>query len=210
MAKNKKKKPAQVPAQKVKPENYIRERARKLPIHECLMGESSGFVMIDITRKRANGNLILGFYLIDMGCLGVKSCGWYFDITEDQYATFLKKQMQANVDLKPSDPQLAFNIIYGAVEYAEAIGFKPHRDFKVAEYILDEEVAYMEVEFGKDGKPFYCSGPYDNVQVILNTLNRTVGPGNYEFIHVNDFGPDLYLDNDEEYDDEVDEDDKTK
>jgi hypothetical protein len=52
-----------------------------------------------------------------------------------------------------------------------------------------------KLEFGKDGKPFYVSGPYDDqrkIDRILHTLERTAGKGNYEYvIHLGE-PPDLF------------------
>lgn len=82
-----------------------------------------------------------------------------------------------------TDPDLVFNIIYGGIEYAEDLGFSSHKDFKVSEYLLPdvEDVPYIDVEFGRNGRPFFITDPRDNVGKIINTLNKTVGEGNYGF-----------------------------
>ncbi|MBN1890419.1 MAG: hypothetical protein JW850_20670 [Thermoflexales bacterium] len=36
--------------------------------------------------------------------------------------------------------------------------------------------------FGKDGKPFYVSGPHDNPEAIMRQLARITGEGNYNFL----------------------------
>lgn len=79
-------------------------------------------------------------------------------------------------------PALAHEIIYGSIEYAARFGFRPHRDFDLARRILDLPDTHPrsgEVEFGKDGKPFYMSGPYDNPDAIIRQLTRTAGEGNF-------------------------------
>lgn len=38
------------------------------------------------------------------------------------------------------------------------------------------------IGFGRDGKPFYFSGPYDNPRKVVQTLERTCGPGNYDYV----------------------------
>lgn len=40
-------------------------------------------------------------------------------------------------------------------------------------------------KFGRDGKPFYANGPYEDQarqQSILRTLERTVGVGNFHYM----------------------------
>ena len=82
-------------------------------------------------------------------------------------------------------PVLAHEIVYGGIEYAAQFGFRPHRDFKLSQRVLDPPEAHPRagtVEFGKDGKPFYISGPYDNPDAIVRQLSRTAGEGNFHFL----------------------------
>jgi len=40
-------------------------------------------------------------------------------------------------------------------------------------------------EYGREGKPFYVSGPHDTpagIQTILDQLKRRVGEGNYDYL----------------------------
>lgn len=67
-------------------------------------------------------------------------------------------------------------------------------DFKVAQYILEEdtdEIELMDIECGIDGKPAYFRGPLDNdakeAQVIAQ-LEKMAGPGNYIFFGDDDEG----------------------
>ncbi|MBE9062172.1 hypothetical protein [cf. Phormidesmis sp. LEGE 11477] len=38
------------------------------------------------------------------------------------------------------------------------------------------------LEFGKDGKPLYVNGPYDNADKVIKTLEKSVGKGNYDYL----------------------------
>lgn len=40
----------------------------------------------------------------------------------------------------------------------------------------------LDLEFGKDGQPFYISGPYENPDKILKTLRENVGEGNFHYV----------------------------
>lgn len=82
-------------------------------------------------------------------------------------------------------PALAHELIYGAIEYAAQFGFQPHSDFKRAQYILDPPDMHPRtgtVEFGKDGQPFYISGPYDNDEAIVRQLARKVGEDKFHYL----------------------------
>ena len=191
MAKSKKrKKKKQVSPQiKIKPENYIRKHARKLPIHECLIQdnwEETKFTPVIISRKKANGFIIAATYIVDMQCLGVKDTFFGYDLSPMNYQNTVKEMGRGmNVNFIPIEPTLVHNIIYGAVEFAEDCGFEPHKTFTATtEYLLDpvESIDFVEIAFGdSEGKPFFFAGPYDDSSKIMATLTKTVGEGNFNY-----------------------------
>ncbi len=205
------------------PENYIRTRARKLPIIECYITEDwedTGIANIMVIRGHVNGNRTFGIYLVDLKCLGVKDAGYNFNIPDAAFWEQWDECIDSNFE--QCDYTLAHNIIYGAVAFAEDYGFKPHKNFEVAQYILEEDddkIPLMDIQFGDpDGKPSYWAGPYESYakqQQILKTLERTAGAGNFHFTISPDSREDLeddedgdFDEDDEEYDfDEDDEDD---
>lgn len=85
---------------------------------------------------------------------------------------------------------MAHEIVYGAMEFATSYGFQPHPDFtrQRVDQILDPPESHPrnhKVEFGKDGKPFYIPGPYDDerkIRSMINTLMHTAGEGNFDYI----------------------------
>lgn len=188
MAKNKKRK-KKISQRRVslKPHNYIRQKARRLPIFKCLVNDDwleSGLAMVMVARQRMNGHIVGANYLIDTHCLGLKETSYVYDISSFEFDDLVNQTAEVmELDLIEIDSTLAFNIIYGAIEYAEDIGFSPHKDFRVTEYLLDdvESIEVIDIEFGKNGKPFYVSGPYDDVEKILSVLDRNLGQGNYSF-----------------------------
>ncbi len=127
---------------------------------------------------------MFAFFLIDRLCLGVKDVIVNCNFSEIQIEDLIKK-ISGQSELKEVSPVYFHNLVYAAVDYASELGFKQHKDFHLAEYILDPTLiddGIDEIEMGKEGKPVYISGPYDNVKKILNTLDHTVGEGNYLFI----------------------------
>lgn len=186
MAKKKRNKQVQLPSS---PEKYIRNRCRDLPIGECLITENweeDGIAQIIITREHSNGNLTVGFFIIDLYCLGLKDAFYRFNFSTIEFGD-LFEEFSEELVFVPIEYTLAHNIIYGAIEYAEDYGFSPVKDFlKTTQYILEEDndnVELMDVEFGYEGKPFLVvtneSEPYKN---YLRTLDETAGPGNYDFL----------------------------
>ncbi len=171
---------------KQSPKKYIQTRASKLPLHECLINsgwEEKGLATILISKKQTGGNFIIGMYLIDTFCLGLKNTMFNFNLNDDDYNE-LKEKMAGSETFIPCDIVKAHNIIYGAMDYAEELGFLPHKDFKITKYLLNPELiddGIDEIEFGLNNKPFFIAGPDDNINRIMATLNRNVGDGNFEF-----------------------------
>lgn len=210
MARSKsRKKKKKVQVVKLKPENYIRKKARGLSLYKSYINtnwEEMGMAVIIVTRQKASGNLVLGFYLVDTGCLGLKNTGFAPNLMEGDLSAIVDQQYKGmNLESMEVDSTLAFNIIYGAIEYAEDLGFSPHKDFRVTEYILDdvEAVEFKTVEFGKDGKPFFVAGPNDDIDRVMGILNKQVGPGNFEYLFP--FG-----DDDEDFDYEAEEEEEAE
>jgi hypothetical protein len=177
--------------QMLSPENYIRQKARALPLFECFINsdwEENGMANITVARKHSNGNITMGIYLTDLKCLGVKDAFYFFNISEREYGDILE-DMAEEMATEPVSYTLAHNIIYAGIEFADDYKFKPHKNFtSVAQHILEEDtddIELIDIECGKDGKPFYVRGPLDTekrANQIIAQLEREAGPGNYEVI----------------------------
>lgn len=68
------------------------------------------------------------------------------------------------------------------MEYAVQLGFSPHSDFEKTRSHLGEWSGEPKIHCGRNGKPFYVSGPYDNPMKILKTLREKVGEGNFDYL----------------------------
>ncbi len=72
--------------------------------------------------------------------------------------------------------------MFSALEYAASLGFSPHRDFEQARPHLGQWSGQIRIQCGRNGKPFYISGPYDNSRRIIDTLTHSVGEGNFDYL----------------------------
>ncbi len=159
-----------------------------LPIHECLVPEElfdqSGIGNIVISRRMGDGNFAISVILLDVYCLGVKNA--YFRVLSSTEYTEAINGIIMNETLKSVEPACARKLVEDCIEYARKIGFEPHRDYETAQYIfgdIEVDSCTENYTFGKDGKPFYISGPNDDaakVKTILKTLQERCGEGNYE------------------------------
>src|SRR5690606_10278952 len=174
------------------PENYIRQRARNLPIFKCLVNEGweeEGLAQLTISRRHINGNITYCSYLVDLKCLGVKDTFYDFNIPEAHFEQVVER-MEQGYALVGIEYALAHNIIHAGWEFGEEIGFKAHKDFlSITRYMLEEDgdaIPFIKIDCGDvDRKPLYVQGPLEDaaaVNRILAQLEKNVGHGNYRFI----------------------------
>jgi hypothetical protein len=172
--------------------------------------QQNGLAVVVIARRQPDDLITFGAYLVDYYCLGIKNCYYNVDIPVSRFfSEFLPKMIRGGSPQEIS-ADLAHELIYGSIEYAAQFGFRPHADFKRGQWVLDPPEQHPRtgrVTFGHEGKPFFISGPDDNVDAIMNQLLRRAGPGNYNYLA--QIGPpdgDLFPEDDEAELDEWDED----
>ena len=176
---------------KIKGPRYYLKNARDYPILGCWVyaqWETSGIAPVIIARKQSEDRVIFGVCMIDLWCLGIKDAYANADIS---LSTFQKNlpRMCSN-EPQECSVEFAHELIYGAMDFAKGHGFSPHRDFKrqMVDKVLDPPDMHPRthnIEFGKDGKPFYFHGPNDDEAMqmrVMRTLERTAGPGNFDYV----------------------------
>ncbi len=174
-------------------QGYAVQSVLNAPIYECwepehlFSGEHElGIGNVVVSRKTADGQIGVAAFLLDAYCLGVKDALFRID-SETAYREFMEA-IEENGKVNAIHPSCARKLVESAVIWAESIGFSPHKDYNSARKIfgdIDAAACPREFEFGKDGKPFYVSGPNDSpafVRKVMNTLERRVGSGNFDFL----------------------------
>lgn len=162
--------------------------ARQFGFYECLINPSwkdKGLAVITVSRRQPDGDLVFGVFLVDIYCLGLKNTFCNADFSISRYKTELLPKIYAEQKPVECPIPLAHRIIYGGIAYAEQFGFEPNEDFNLSQYVLDEKDSIepcQDVEFGKDGKPFFISGPDDDVEHIIRQLESTAGTGNFDYL----------------------------
>jgi len=170
---------------------YIQSgNARKLPVHQCLVTKDwreAGLAQVIVSRRHVNGNITGGFYLVDLLCTGVKDTFFFFNQSPDMLSELQEDfAVEEGVVMEICDYVLAHNIIYSAIDFAGSYGIEPIQDFATTKMILetdeDDQIALMDIDCGKDGKPFLMANPSDpRRSYYLRQLQRFAGEGNYEF-----------------------------
>jgi len=137
----------------------------------------AGMALALVARAERSDRVSACGYLVDTFCLGVKNTIGPERMRERDLPVFVRHYFMAF----PSPPlrapiELARHLVLGAVAFASGLGFAPHPDFEaVREHLggeLDEPCA---ITFGREGRPLYVQGPYDDPIAILETLRATIG-----------------------------------
>ncbi len=183
--------------QKFSAKKYIKNKARSLPFHEAIINsdwETCGMASILLSKIQPSNKFLLGVYLVDIMCLGLKDSFYEVNLTKYDYDEFINKFTSRFDEVHRPDITYVHNLIYGAIDFAEELGFRPCKEFAISEFILDPDLItdeIDEIEFGKNGMPSYFAGPYDDVPRILKTLDKNIGRGNYHYTYganmMNDF-----------------------
>ena len=169
------------------PESMLQD-ARTFSIRECRISadwqNGSGLVQILLSRQQPNGRICLGSYLVDKFCLGLKNTFAKPNLTIDSYKEHYDK-MSSRQTLIHCPVELAHQMVYEGIDYAAQFDFQPQSDWAQSQYVLEPRGELEEpykLTFGKDGKPFFVSGPYDDVKKIIKQLEKTAGPGNFDVL----------------------------
>ncbi len=167
--------------------------AQALLGHSEMDTDPQGLAQVIVARQERN-RLVVGSYLVDYWCLGVKDTIPPRKMGEREYQLFCEScVMQFNEDFVSIALEEAQAIVYGAIDYADSLGFKPHRDFntKAQVHLGLPPDTLKPLEFGQDGKPFFVSGPYDDTAQVIRTLEASVGKDNFHFLAgLGGLGPD--------------------
>jgi len=154
-----------------------RERSGTAPV--------SGLVGVLVARgpRRAGGEVSVCGYLVDTYCLGVKDALPPRRVSERRLTDRVDRFFDGFDGPPVAAPiDLARHLVWGAVEYARGLGFEPHPDLRKAAGHLGPLTDPCGIGFGRDGKPFYIQGPYDDAERVMRTLERAVGRDNYHFL----------------------------
>jgi hypothetical protein len=145
--------------------------------------DATGIAGVLIARRHRHDKVSVCGYLVDVHCLGVKNAIGPRAMDMWELARFTGRFFGAfDGDPVPAPLELAQHLVLGAVEYAQGLGFEPHQDFGTAAGHLGKWTGPSAITFGRDGKPFYMQGPYDDPYAVIQTLNRTVGRDNYHYV----------------------------
>lgn len=184
-------------------EQFIKQKARILPIEACYISSTMqkfGEGHVIIVRRHPNDKFTVGLFLVDIFCLGVKDSFYRVRIDKFDYEDLMERLGEEHP--KEISYEEAHNWIYGAIAFAEEAGIAPDKSFNLSQYILEEdteEIPLIEYEFGKNGKHFLVAMDKLELSKYLPILKKNLGD-NFEYMLPDE-------EDDFEMEDEVEDDD---
>ena len=163
------------------------QSAASWPIVATLEPESlwsQGIGSLIIARRAPNGRIVMGVFLVDTYCLGVKDALWK-EVGDADYKTLVAKFAGNGGPQRDISPERLSKLVHCAVDYAQSLGLPPHPDFHAVRHLMDgidPSQCDDEFEFGKDGKPCYISGPNDSPAKARMVAHRVQAAGGHSTI----------------------------
>ena len=140
--------------------------------------DTPGLAAVLVARYAGRDKVTACGYLIDLYCLGVKDVIGPRVLNDQQHAQFTRTFFAGYRQPPIAAPlELAQQLVLGAARYARSLGFDPAPGFDAVRGHLGEWSGVRAITFGRNGRPEYIQGPYDNAVQVQDTLRgRTGGP----------------------------------
>ena len=162
--------------------------ARQMPVQGAWVQQGwqeQGFARVLLARTQPNDNILFGEYIVDYLCTGVKDASYASNVNRETFFNEVIPRLYSGTPPLDIEASLAYEIIWGAVEYAGGLGFDPHRNFREASRILDPFETHTHsgaIDFGYQGLPLYIPTLDDNQVGIIRRLIEAVGLGNFYYM----------------------------
>jgi hypothetical protein len=135
-----------------------------------------GVALVLLARADRLDRVVVCGWLLDTFCLGVKNAIGPEVMRRRDLPRFARTYFAAFPAPALRAPiALAEELVLGAVDFADRLGFSPHRDFALTRAHVGELVGSRAITFGRDGRPLYVAGPFDDPIAIMRTLKSSVG-----------------------------------
>lgn len=182
------------------PQRFVRERMRTVKIGKCYMFADEewrdGLGYVIVIREHTGGKKSFAVYMVDRWCVGVKDT--FFNVRQDDDSIDELLSKVGEYRLQEVSYNEAHNMVWGAVDYAEEAGIKPHKDFATTQYFLEEdtdEIPLIEYEFGKDGKHYLVAKSQLELSKYLQPMKKNLSENEYTCVVAD------YDEDDDEWDD---------
>ena len=163
-------------------------RSRLMPLEGAWVQrdwQQQGEARVLVARAQPSDDLLIANFGVDFLCTGVRLSSYAANVDRD---TFWKESLPRLYDGEPPSTiseAIANEIIWGSVEYADNLGFRPTSSFRETQYILQPDGVLPTsgtIEFGFDTRPVYIPYSQDNQLAIIRRLIDAVGPDGFAYV----------------------------
>ncbi|WP_242056576.1 MULTISPECIES: helix-turn-helix transcriptional regulator [unclassified Nostoc] len=138
---------------KSSPDNSIKNLLTKIIPAKNNDGIERGLGLVVISRESRYNQITVCSYLLDVWCLGIKDATpprtldrrAFKEFVELLFEPFPQKWQEIGLEV-------AAGMIFSAGEYAESLGFQPHKDFEKARSHIGNWDGKIRLECGRNGK----------------------------------------------------------
>jgi hypothetical protein len=128
-----------------------------------------------LSRALPDGTFVATMCLVDRACLGIKNAYTTTPLTRVALEDMAKRLREAHPDgVDEVSPLEAQSVIFHALDYAESLGFSPHRDFLPA-LVGPRPDTLLDTPLARPERPVFVPGPDDDVARIVRVLTAKVG-----------------------------------
>lgn len=148
--------------------------------------ERLGLAQLLVARIQDDGDTDFAMFLVDLFCLGVKDAYFEAGVAESALREFVEERLPGDCRER-IHPACAKKMIERAVDYAQSLGFAPHRDFRKGRKVLsglDSALCPRDFACGREGRPCYIRGPDDSderVNRVLAILEARCGADGFDY-----------------------------
>ncbi|HBA84783.1 MAG TPA: hypothetical protein DCZ95_11875 [Verrucomicrobia bacterium] len=169
---------------------FTRGQIEHAPIHQVWANREFfelGIGSVFVSRILPDGHLIIGVFLVDVYCLGIKDA-FLSALSPREFQEELLAKARLSEPLHEVSPAYARKLIEGSIAYASNLGLEPHDDYEKASVVLgdiDASACQETFVFGHKGKPFYAQGPNhtdSQALAIVTQLRERCGLDGFEFM----------------------------
>ncbi len=184
MAKKHKKKTTKKQEKKLSPIKYIKQKSRTLPIVNSYINinyKLIGVAHIAIQRQHNNGTKTTCTYLVDLFCMGVRDSAYLFKKNDGATNNWLD-DFYKDLEIEDCSYDLAHNIIFGGLSFAESLGLRPHKKFATTSFFLNEDtddIPFIDVDFGVKTTPLLVLYKGETGLSETTILKKSIGINNF-------------------------------
>ncbi len=171
---------------KLSPEEIgsLLRRAQEFPVEACYVNSdwpTLGKALCLLVRRLHSGGFIAANLLVDPFFLGLKDAFGSVLRSPAEIVLRLERMRSLNeegtLSIEPVPYEEMRSLVLGAIAYAGRLGQTPHPDWNTIAPLVAPELPWEDrYVFGREGKPFYISGPYDDLGKIRAGLRRANQP----------------------------------